>query len=266
MPDFTLLKQMQSAAWSAGAFEDVAESIADMHVALIEALAPQPGERWLDVACGAGNVAELAAGTGARVTGIDLSPRLIEVAKARADAGGYEIEYRVGDVEQLDAGDASFDVVVSSVGMIFAPDHEAAARELARVTRPGGRLAFSAWTPESTVGEMFRVFAAFQPPLPPGAGVPLAWGREDYVRDKLGGAFDLSVERRISRHEDESAEHAWEYFAPRFGPVKTMLDNLDGDRRTAFELAAREHFEQGRQADGRFLDEREYLLVTGIRR
>lgn len=266
MPDFTLLKQMQSAVWSAGAFEDVAESIHDMHVALVEALEPQPGERWLDIACGAGNLAELAAGAGARVTGIDLSPRLIEVATARAEAGGYDIEYRVGDAESLDVEDASFDRVTSSVGMIFAPDHDAVAREVARVTRPGGRLAFSAWTPEGTVGEMFKVFGAFQPPLPPGAGAPVAWGDEDYVRGKLGDAFELSIERRISRHEDESPEHAWEYFAPRFGPVKTMLENLDDERRTAFELAAREHFEKARRPDGSFLDEREYLLVTGTRR
>jgi ubiquinone/menaquinone biosynthesis C-methylase UbiE len=266
VPDFTLLKQMQAAVWSAGAFEDVADSIHDMHVALVEVLDPQPDERWLDVACGAGNLAELAAGAGARVTGIDLSPRLIDVAKARAEAGRYEIEYRVGDAENLDVEDAGFDKVVSSVGMIFAPDHGAAARELVRVTRPGGRLAFSAWTPEGTVGEMFRVFGAFQPPLPPGAGVPAAWGDEKYVHEKLGDAFELSIERRISRHEDESPEHAWEYFAPRFGPVKTMLENLDAERRTAFELAAREHFEQGRQPDGRYVDEREYLLVTGNRR
>lgn len=266
MPDFTLLKQMQSTAWSAGTFEDVAETIHDMHVALVEALGPEPGEQWLDVACGAGNLAEIAAGAGARVTGIDLSPRLIEVANARAEAAGYDIEYRVGDAENLDVEDAGFDKVVSSVGTIFAPDHDAVARELGRVTRPGGRLAFSAWTPEGTIGEMFRVFGAFQPPLPPGAGVPLAWGEENYVRAKLAGSFELSIERRISRHEDESPEHAWEYFAPRFGPVKTMLDNLDDERRTAFELAAREHFEQGRRPDGSFLDEREYLLVTGTRR
>jgi ubiquinone/menaquinone biosynthesis C-methylase UbiE len=266
MPDFTLLKQMQSAVWSAGAFEEVADSIGDMHVALIEALDPQPGERLLDVGCGAGNVAELAAGAGARVTGIDLSPRLVEVARARATAGGYDIEYRVGDAENLDVEDASFDKVVSSVAMIFAPDHEAAAHELARATRSGGRLAFSAWTPEGSVGEMFRVFGSFQPPPPPGAGTPVAWGQEEYVRSMLGDAFDLSIERRISRFADESPEHAWEYFAPRFGPVKVMLDNLEPERRDEFESVARKHFEAGRQPDGSYLDEREYLLVTGTRR
>ncbi|HZC74466.1 MAG TPA: class I SAM-dependent methyltransferase [Gaiellaceae bacterium] len=266
MPDFAELKQRHAAVWSAGAFEDVADTIHDMHVALVEALDPQPGERWLDVGCGAGNVAELAAGAGARVTGIDLSPRLIGVATARAEAGGFEVDYRVGDAENLDAEDASFDKVTSSVGMIFAPDHDAAARELARVTRPGGRLAFSAWTPEGTIGQMFRAFAPFQPPPQPGAGVPLAWGEEPYVREKLGDAFELSIERRMSHFEDESPEHAWEYFAPRFGPTRTMLENLDPERRTEFEEAGRALYEQGRQLDGRYLDEREYLLVTGERR
>ena len=266
MPDFTQLKQMQALAWSAGSFEDIAESIHDVHVALVEALGPEPGDLWLDVGCGAGNLAELAAGAGARVTGIDLSPRLVEVAKTRAEAGGYDIDYRVGDAEELEVEDASFDKVTSSFAMIFAPDHDAAARELTRVTRPGGRLAFTAWTPESTVGDMLKAFSAFQPPPPPGAGTPLAWGREEYVREKFASAFDLSIERRLSRQEDESPEHAWEYFVARFGPVKLMLENLDAERRAEFDALAREHYEGLRQPDGSFLDERKYLLVTGTRR
>ena len=265
MPDFAELKQRAAVAWSAGAFEEVAESIGDVHAALVGALAPEPGERWLDVACGAGHVAELAAGAGALVTGIYIAPRLIDVAKARAAAGGYDIDYHVGDAESLAVPDAGFDVAVSSFGMIFAPDHDAVAREFARVLRPGGRLGFSAWTPEGTVGEMLKAFGAFQPPPPPGAGAPLMWGREEYVRDKLGDVFELSVERRISHFEDESPEQAWEYFAPRFGPVKMMLDNLDPGHRDDLERAAREHFERGRQPDGRYVDDREYLLVTGTR-
>lgn len=266
MADFTEFKQRAAAVWSAGAFEDVAESIHDVHVALVEALAPKPAEQWLDVGCGAGHLAELAAGGGAKVTGIDLSPRLIEVAKARAEAGGYAIEYRVGDAEALDVGDASFDVVSSSFGMIFAPDHDAAARELARVTFPGGRLGFSAWTPEGSIGDMFKTFSRFQPAPPSGAGTPLQWGDEGYVRDKLGAAFDLTIERRLSVHEDESPEQAWEYFAPRFGPVRTLLDNLEPERRQEFQRAGLELFRSRAGADGRFRDEREYLLVTGIRR
>ncbi len=106
MPDFTEFKQRAAVVWSAGAFEEVADSIADVHAALVDALAPQPGEEFLDVGCGAGNVAELAAQTGAHVTGIDLSPRLIDVARARAEAGGFHIHYSVGDAENLDVPDA----------------------------------------------------------------------------------------------------------------------------------------------------------------
>lgn len=266
MSDFTEFKQRAAVVWSAGAFEDVAESIHDVHISLAEVLAPQPGERFLDVGCGAGHLAELAAGAGADVTGVDLSPRLIDVAKARAEAGGYEIEYRVGDAEKLDVEDASFDVVSSSFGMIFAPDHAAAAGELARVTRPGGRLGFSAWTPEGSIGQMFKVFGQFQPPPPEGAGIPLQWGSEEYVHGKLGDAFDLTIERRFSVHEDESPEHAWEYFAPRFGPTRMLLDNLEPERREEFKQTALAHFRANVGTDGHFHDEREYLLVTGIRR
>jgi len=266
VPDFTEFKQRQAAAWSAGAFEDVAGTIRDMHVALAEAVDPQPDERVLDVGSGAGNLAELLAAAGALVTGMDLSPRLVSVAQDRAAAGGYDIEYRVGDAENLDVGDASFGKVVSSVAMIFAPDHDAVARELARVTRPGGRLAFSAWTPEGTMGELLRTAAPFQPPPPPGAGAPPMWGVEEYVRDKLADAFDLSIERRISRHEEESPEYAWEMISTRVGPTKMLLDNLEPDRREEFEQAMLEMLRQRTQPDGRFLDVREYLLVSGNRR
>jgi ubiquinone/menaquinone biosynthesis C-methylase UbiE len=266
MTDFTELKQRQAAVWSAGKFEDVADTLRDMHVELVETLDPQPGDRWLDVGSGAGNLAELAAGAGAHVTGIDLSPRLVEVAKARADEAGYEVEYRVGDAENLDVEDGSFDKVTSSVGMIFAPDHDAAAGELARVTRQGGRLAFSAWTPEGTVGEMFRTLGPFQPPPPPRAGTPLEWGDEGHIREKLGDAFELLLERRISRHEEESTEVAWERFSTRFGPTKMLLDNLEPERRAEFEQTMLGLMQRRTQPDGRFVDEREYLLVTGKRR
>lgn len=266
MTDFSEIKQRQAVAWSAGAFEEVAETLHDMHVALVEALDPQAGDRWLDVGCGAGNLAELAAGAGARATGIDISPRLVEVATARAEQAGYDIEYRLGDAENLEVADASMDKVTSSVGMIFAPDHDRAAAELARVTRPGGRLAFSAWTPEGTVGEMFRLLAPYQPPPPPGAGAPVMWGTEEHVHEKLDDTFAISIERRISRHEEESPERAWEVFSTRFGPTKLLLDNLDPEKRAEFEQTMLEMAQKRTQPDGRFVDEREYLLVTGTRR
>lgn len=237
-----------------------------MHETLVHVLGPRPGERWLDVGCGAGHMAELAAGAGAHVTGIDLSPRLIDVAKARAEAGGYDIDYRVGDAENLDVEDAGFDAVTSSVGMIFAPDHAAVAAELARVTRPGGRLAFSAWTPEGTVGGMFQRLASFQPPPPEGAGSPLQWGSEPYVRRLLGDAFELRVERRVSPFEAASSDEAWELFSTKFGPTKTMIDNLPPERAGEFKATMVGFLEENRQPDGSILDPREYLLVLGLRR
>ena len=266
MADFTELKERAAVAWSAGAFEEVAESIGDVHAALVEAIAPQPGERFLDLACGAGNVAQLAAEAGASVTGIDISPRLIDVAKSRAAAGGYDIDYRVGDAESLDVPDGSFEAVVSSFGMIFAPDHDAVARELARVLVPGGRLAFAAWTPDSTIADLLKLVGRFQPPPPPGAGVPLAWGDEQHVRDELGDDFELAFERRISRAEEASFDEFWPQFSKNFGPLKLLLENLEPERRAELETAVREHFGRQEQSDGRLVDDRVYLLVTGPRR
>jgi SAM-dependent methyltransferase len=266
MTDFTLLKQRAAIAWSAGAFELVAESIKDVHAALVEALGPRPGERWLDVACGAGNVAAAAAAAGARVTGVDISPRLIEVARARAEAAGHNIDYRVGDAENLDFAPESFDVVSSSFGMIFAPDHGAVAREVSRVLVRGGRLGFSAWTPASTIGDLLKIVGRFQPPPPPDAGIPLAWGDEQHVRDHLGDDFELTFERRISRTEEESFDQFWPDFSGNFGPLRLLLDSLEPEQRSELESVLREHFARFEQSDGRLVEDREYLLVTGVRR
>src|SRR5581483_1806511 len=267
MPEFAELKQRQAAVWSKGRFEDCALTLADMHAAMVEAIGPRPGQRWLDLACGAGNVAELAAGGGATVTGIDISPRLVEVAKERAAAGGFDIDYRLGDVEQLvGIGDAAFDVVSSSVGVIFAPDQERAAREIARVVRPGGRLVLSAWTVEGTVGAFFEIGARFAPPPPPGAGAPLDWGREDRIRELLGESFDLTIERRFSRAEADSFDEAWEQVSTRLGPVVMALENLPPGPRDEFVRLLTENVRQAVQPDGRVVDDREYFLVAGTRR
>jgi ubiquinone/menaquinone biosynthesis C-methylase UbiE len=262
------LKQRHARVWSDGPYEQVADTIGDVHVALVEVLRPQPGERWLDLACGPGCVAELAAGAGAQVTGIDLSPRLIDVARARASAGRFEIEYAVGDCENLEmVADASFDVVSSSVGLMFAPDHAATARELARVTRRGGRIGIAAWTKEGGIGRMFEMMAPFQPPPPPGAGSPFGWGNEEHVRDLLGDAFDLSFERRISVYEAESGWACWDLFANAYGPTKTLAAGLEPDRRR--ELAERwsRFFDSEYAAPGGGIaHDREYLIATGVRR
>jgi ubiquinone/menaquinone biosynthesis C-methylase UbiE len=143
------LKQRQSVMWGNGPYQRITETITDIHDVVLERLAPQPGDRWLDLACGTGAVAERAAAAGATVTGVDLAPVLIETAKERAAELGLEIDYRVGDAENLELEDASFDKVSSTCGIMFAPDHEAVARELARVTTPAGRSHSSTGRPRA---------------------------------------------------------------------------------------------------------------------
>src|SRR3954468_11845245 len=152
---FEELKQRQSTMWGSGPYQRVTETLGDIHELLIEKLQPRAGQRWLDLACGTGSVAERAASAGADVTGVDLAPALLEQAKERARAAGLAIDYRVGDCERLDGiDDGAFDMVSSAVGIMFAPDHAATAAQLARVLKPGGRLGLASWTPEGGLGAM----------------------------------------------------------------------------------------------------------------
>src|SRR6266542_2580247 len=153
---FEELKQRQSVMWGNGPYERVTDTIRDIHALVVERIAPEAGDRWLDLACGTGAVAERAARAGADVTGIDLAPALIETATEKAAAAGLDISFRVGDCENLqDVETGSFDVVSSTCGVMFAPDHEATARELARVVLPGGKLALANWTPDGAIAGMF---------------------------------------------------------------------------------------------------------------
>lgn len=156
----------------------MAETAAEVHDDLVASLAPTPGERWLDIATGTGAVAARAARAGAHVIGVDIAPALIDTARQLAAAEGLNVQFEVGDAERLEYRDASFDVVASAQGTMFAPDHEAVARELARVCRPGGRLGLTCWRPGGAIEKFFSLLAAFQPPPPPGAGRPLWTGGE----------------------------------------------------------------------------------------
>src|SRR3954447_9863966 len=224
---FQELKERQAFVWGNAPFEEVAGSLADVHDAVVAAVGPAEGARWLEVACGTGELAERAARAGADVVGVDFAPVLVETAKRQFP----NIDFRVGDAESLEFEDASFDVVTSTFGAMFAPDQAAAAGELGRVTKPGGTLAMANWTPEGGIGSTFRHFAQFQPPLPEGAGAPLDWGRPERVHELLDGAFDVRVEERSSPMEADSPEEYWDRFAPSFGPVKTLLENSDDERK-----------------------------------
>ena len=257
------LKQRQSVAWGNGPYQRITETITDIHDLVAERLSPAAGDRWLDLACGTGAMAERAASAGAEVVGVDLAPGLIKTAKERAQANGLEIEYRVGDVERLELGDAGFDKVSSTCGIMFAPDHEASARELARVTAPGGRIALVNWMPGTGMAKVFKVMAPYQPAPPPSN--PFDWGDEGHVRELLGEAFDLAFEEGVSTLKVASGEAYWELFSTSYGPTKTLAESL-GERREELHRDWVDFFESNHRENGGIVHPREYLVVLGTRR
>ena len=253
------LKERQSVMWGNGPFDKIAASIEDLHESVAEALAAGPDDRALDLGCGTGRVAELVAATGATVVGIDLAPALIETASERAAERGLTIDYRVGDCENLvGVEDASFDAVGSSVGIMFAPDHEAAAAELARVTKPGGRIALANWQPGTGVQDLFKIMLPFQPASPPSS--PFDWGDEATVQRLLGDFFDLSFEVRTNTVEYESGEAYWQDMSQNYGPTRSLYEGL-AERGADMHQAWVDFFGAGPVAH-----RRPYLLVTGVRR
>jgi ubiquinone/menaquinone biosynthesis C-methylase UbiE len=257
------LKQRQSVMWGTGPYQRVTETISDIHELVVERLDPQPGERWLDLACGTGAVAERAAARGADVTGVDLAPTLIKTAAERATERGLAIDYRVGDCERLDLHDASFDIVSSTCGIMFAPDHEATAREVGRVVRPGGRLGLASWTPTGGTARMFKMMVPFQPAPPPSS--PFDWGDAARVEALLGEWFELELSEHVSTLRMPSGEAFWDLYSTSYGPTKVLADSL-GERRDELHRAWVEFFESNYAEGGEIVHTREYLLVLGRRR
>jgi SAM-dependent methyltransferase len=263
---FEELKAKQSVMWGNGPYQRITDLLTESQEDLVAALEPQPGERWLDLATGTGAVARIAARAGADVTGLDLAPDLIETAREHTEAEGLSVRYEVGDAEALSFGDASFDVVVSTFGVMFAPDHAAVARELARVCRPGGRLGLISWTEDSGIGDIFRVMKPFQAAPPPqGVGNPFAWGDASHVRELLEGDFDLELEVLDTEHRASSGEEVWEIFSTSYGPTKTLAESLDDDRREELHRSWVDLYERSRVGD-EIVHHRNYLRVLGTRR
>jgi SAM-dependent methyltransferase len=266
MPDFSEIKQRQRAMWSAGDYPDIAKTIQNVADAVVEAVGVQDGESLLDVATGSGNAAIAAARRGARVTGLDLTPELLEAAKARAASEGVEIAFLQGDAEALPFEDASFDRVTSVFGAMFAPDQERAAAELLRVCRPGGVVAVAAWTPEGMNGQLFATIGRHMPPPPEGFKPPILWGVEDAVRALFADAAEVTCERRPATDSAraESAE-AWVAYTERvLGPTimaKRALEPQGTWGQARADLLAL--YERANEAaDGTFLAHPEYLLTV----
>jgi SAM-dependent methyltransferase len=263
---FQELKNQQAATWDAGSFERIAWTLADMHETIVAAVDGSPGEAWLDVGCGTGELAFMAAATGADVTGCDLAVGLLETAKRQAAERSHAIAFDVGDAEALPYDDANFDIVTSSIAAIFAPDHEAAAAELARVCRPGGRLGMTAWTsPGDSVDRFFEIIGSYAPPPPPGAGMPMAWGDPVYCETLLGPSFDLTITAHNCEWRADSADEVWTLLTESFGPIKMLLANLPPDRANALREEMQAYLAEEQTADGLAMD-RFYNLILGTRK
>ncbi len=264
------LKARHRRMWASGDYPSMVDTwLTPLGPRLVEASGVGAGDRVLDVAAGTGNAAIPAAQRGARVTESDLTPELFEAGRARARAAGVELDWVEADAERLPFEDASFDVVLSCIGVMFAPHHQQAADELVRVCRPGGTIGLLSWTPEGMIGSLFRTMGPFAPPPPPGAQPPPLWGGEEHLRGLLGDRVALSAVRRDVLETTAFARPAdfGEHFKTRYGPALVTRANAAKDGRQA-ELdealdAFAERWDRGTPDRARF--ELEYLLAVGRR-
>lgn len=260
--DFTELKAKQKVMWGLGGYDEIAKNLHPAQDHVMRVANVQPGERVLDVATGTGNTALKARAAGASVTGFDLSPDLLAVARKKAEGAGFEdIRFDEGDAAKLPYRDGEFDVVLSTCGHMFAPDQEQVGREMARVTRQGGRIVFMAWTPESGVGRLFQVIGKHVPP-PPGVPSPFRWGTREGVQALLPQVRDLRFEEGDSVDTQPNANAITELYATKYGPTVRAMATLEGAKRDALrkDLVA---FFQGyvTPIDGKARWGREYLLT-----
>ena len=227
------LKQATRHIWALGDFPAVAErELRPLGERVVARAGIRPGEEVLDVGCSAGNAAIRAARAAGQVTGLDLTPELFEAGRRRAADAGVDVEWVEGDAEAMPFPDASFDVVLSMLGVMFAPRHQVAANELVRVLRPGGRMVLCNWALDSAISRVLGAVARYVPPPPPFAAPPSLWGAEDHVRDLFAGApIDLEFERGVHHFPPfESAAANVEYHTRTFGPlvVARALTETDG--------------------------------------
>jgi ubiquinone/menaquinone biosynthesis C-methylase UbiE len=259
------LKQRHQAIWASGDYPAVVRDVvAPLGPVLVDAARVQPGDHVLDVAAGDGNAAIPAALRGARVVASDLTPELLDHGRIEARRRSAHLEWRVADAEALPFADRSFDVTMSSLGVMFAPHHQAAADELVRVTRPGGRIALLSWTPQGFIGRMFAAMKPFLPAPPPGVQPPPAWGDPDHVLALLGDRVEAPEwsRRTLSVDRFGTAEEFRQFFKRTYGPTIAAYRNVAAEPERVADLdralvdLAREHMTQ------RGVMEWQYLLLT----
>jgi SAM-dependent methyltransferase len=234
-PDYAAIKQRQQATWASGDFAVVGTTLQIVGEMLAEAVDLRSGERVLDVAAGNGNATLAAARRFADVTSTDYVPALLDKGRRRAEAEGLAVQFQVADAEALPFDDHSFDVVLSTYGVMFAPNQAQAAREMLRVVRPGGRIGLANWTPDGLIGRLFKIVGAHVPP-PAGLSSPALWGTEAHLVSLFGPkARDLHVQRKMFPFRYRSAEHFVQVFRDLYGPTHKAFAALDAAGQASLE-------------------------------
>jgi SAM-dependent methyltransferase len=266
-PEMETLKGRLKATWMSGDYSHFAKYLEPSAMEFLARLPVRAGTRMLDVACGAGQISIPAARAGARVTGVDIATNSIEVARARAQDEGLDARFDEGDAEMLPYEDASFDLVTSLFGAMFAPRPERVAAELVRVCRPGGQIAMGNWTPEGFIGQMFKVIGKHVPP-PPLMPSPLLWGDEATVRERLSeGVAELSLTKRLYPfHYPFPPSEVVGHFRTYYGPTNRAFAALDEAGQDALRRDLEQLWaEHNSDTEGNTSVESEYLEVVAVR-
>ena len=265
------LKARHRTMWASGDYPSMVETfLLPLGPRLVEACGIGAGMTVLDVAAGTGNASLPAAEAGADVTASDLTPELLEAGRRRADAAGVTLEWAEADAEHLPFADASYDVVMSAIGAMFAPHHQDVADELVRVCRPGGTIAMLNWTPEGMIGALFATMKPFAPPPPPGASSPPLWGAEDHVRELFGDRVELTTLERdhleitAFRKPFDYGQHFLDKYGPTIAAMRNARANGLEDELVDALRAFCDEWNRGTPDAARF--EKEYLVVVGTRR
>lgn len=265
--DYEAIKDKQRAGWETGDYPRVGNTLQIIAELLVEAADVRAGQRALDVACGQGNAALAAARRFAEATGVDYAKNLLEQGRERAAAEHLPVTFLEGDAEQLPVPDASYDLVLSTVGVMFAPDHQRAADELVRVTAPGGRIALASWTPTGMIGQMFKVVSKWAPP-PAGVRPPTLWGTEEHLAELFGDRVEwISLTKREYVFRYHSPEHFSEWFREFYGPITRLAGTLSAEDLAKFAAELADVPRQFNRADdGTVAGAAEYLEAVGVRR
>ena len=265
MDQLAELKQRARKTWAAGDFPTIASRIQEVGKGVVAAAEVGPEDRVLDVACGNGNATFPAARRARETVGLDITPELLHAGREQAEREGIEIEWVEGDAEDLPFEDGDFDVVVSTFGCMFAPRHKVAAAEIARVMRPGGRMALACWTPTGFVGEMFRTTASHVGPPPPPAQPPPLWGVPEHTTGLFAGTgVEPRFETQMAHWKFDSVDAAIDEFTEKFGPLVMARAALEPEGRwDALVDDLRALWSRHEQPDGTVAYGGEYLLITG---